>query len=76
MTDRDRVEQFILAVFDAAIADANDGVPEYDQHNTRERLPERLNLGRFRQSPRRGDGKYARSIYTAARWLYKTEIEQ
>lgn len=72
-----QVERFIRAVTNAAIEDAMNGVAEYDPRNSGERLIGRLffNLSSYRTTPRNGDPKYARSIYTAARWLYQTETE-
>lgn len=70
---QNQVRRFISAVVEAAFFDASEGVAEYDPRNSGERLIGRLNLAQHRISPRNGDAKYARSIYTAARWLYKTE---
>lgn len=67
------IRTFILAVVDAAITDAQEGVNERAPRNTASRLAERLNLDAYRTNPRNGDAKCARSIYTAARWLYDTE---
>lgn len=76
-TDKDKrvesVKRFIDAIVDAAVFDAEEGVPVYDPRNSGERLIGRLNLPAFRVSPRRGDAKHARSLYTIARWLYDTE---
>lgn len=69
------VERFIKAVVDAAIMDAQHGIAEYDPRNSGKRLIGRLNLSSYRISPRNGDSKYARSLYTAARWLYDTEVK-
>lgn len=68
-----RVEKFVYAIIDAAASDAAEGVAEYSPRSTGDQLLIRLNLKRFRFHPRNGDGKYARSLYTAAYWLYKTE---
>jgi len=73
MSRNDNVRLFIMAVMDAAMFDAKSGVPERHPTNTGAKLIERLNLKRFRIEPRKGDYKYARSVYTAARWLYATE---
>lgn len=68
-----KVRRFIEAITAAAIDDAANGIAEYDPRNSGERLIGRLNLPIHRTYPRNGDAKYARSIYTAARWLYQTE---
>lgn len=60
-------------VVEAAIYDVEQDIPEYDKRNSGERLLSRLDLARFRTNPRNGDAKYARSLYTAAYWLYRTE---
>jgi hypothetical protein len=73
---KERVEKFIRAITDAAIEDHHNGVAEYDPRNSGERLIGRLNLSAHRISPRNGDAKYARSLYTAVRWLYTTETAQ
>jgi hypothetical protein len=69
----DRIKRFITAVVDAAIFDHHAGVAEYDPRNSGERLIGRLDLSAYRRQPRSGDSKYARSLYTVARWLYQTE---
>lgn len=76
MMSDDRTRSFISAIVEAAIYDVEQGIPEYDKRNSGERLLSRLDLARFRTSPRNGDGKYARSLYTAAHWLYRTERER
>ena len=68
-----RVRRFIDAIVEAAIFDAEQGIGEYDPRNSGQQLLTRLNLSTYRSKPRNGDGKYARSLYTAARWLYQTE---
>jgi hypothetical protein len=72
---KDNSRNFVLAICDAAITDAQEGIGEYNKRNTGEVLMERLNLRHFRASPRNGDSKYARSIYTAVRFLYETNQE-
>lgn len=67
------VEAFVRAVVTAAICDVDAGISEYADRNTGDRLIGRLDLQTHRSFPRNGDGKYARSLYTAAYWLYKTE---
>lgn len=67
------IRTFILAVTDAAITDIQEGVSERAPRNTGDALLERLNLRKHRTIPRNADAKYARSIYTAARFLYETE---
>ena len=69
----DHVRMFVLTVIDAAMHDAAKGVPAYAPENRGDLLLKRLKLNRFRSAPRAGDAKYARSIYTAAHWLYETE---
>lgn len=76
MTPEERkanVNKFVRSVVEAACDDARQGAPERATQNTGDILRTRLNLDRFRCNPRTGDGKYARSIYTAARFLYDTE---
>jgi hypothetical protein len=73
MAEIDRVKQFVLAVTDAAITDVQSGIPERHPTNTGDRLVDRLNLRAIRAEPRNGDAKYARSLYTAAYFLYETE---
>lgn len=67
------IRQFVLAVVDAAITDIQEGVSERAPRNTGGALLDRLNLRKLRTIPRNADAKYARSIYTAARFLYETE---
>jgi hypothetical protein len=73
MSAQDNVRLFVLVVVDAAIHDAREKVPTRAPQNTGSRLLGRLNLHRYRNSPRNGDSSEARRIYTAARFLYDTE---
>lgn len=73
MKARHNVQRFMFAIFEAAVEDASKGVPEYHKTNTRQHLLARLNLDQYRINPRNGDARCARSVYTAARWLLKTE---
>ena len=71
------VEQFVKAVVDAAVFDEQAGVPERDaKRNSRKGLMKRLNLAQYRIQSRYGDGPSARSIYTAVRFLYRTETAE
>lgn len=67
------VKYFISLITETAIYDFQNGIAERDPRNTGARLLTRLNLTAMRINPRNGDAKYARSIYTAAYWLYQTE---
>ena len=69
----ENVRRFILAILAAAVHDHNRNVPMYDNCNEGTALPVRLDLDKFRSEPRVGDKRYARSLYTAARWLLSTE---
>lgn len=69
------IRRFILAIADAAIFDAQQLIPVRNKKNTGEALVRRLNLKQYRSVPRIGDAKYARSLYTAAWWLYETGNE-
>jgi hypothetical protein len=73
MGANDNVRLFVLVVVDAALSDAQTKIPERHKTNTSAALRGRLKLDRFRTSPRNGDGYEARRIYTAARFLYRTE---
>lgn len=75
MLAEDKVKQFVLAVADAAIRDAQGKIPARAAINTGRVLPERLGLSRYRAIPRNGDGSEARRIYTAVRFLYQTELK-
>ena len=71
------VERFIKAVVDAAIFDEQEGVSERNlERNSRKALMKRLNLSQYRIKSRYGDGPSARSVYTAARFLYRTETSE
>lgn len=73
MPDTPNPRKFMIAILGAAADDDRQGVPDRHKSNTGDRLRTRLNLDHHRSFPRCGDGKYARSIYTAARWLITTE---
>lgn len=74
MSAQDNVRMFILNVVDAAVRDAQEKVPTRSPTNTGTALVRRLNLQRYRNRPRNGDGSEARRVYTAARFLYDTEL--
>lgn len=75
MSAEESTRQFIALIVNAAISDANAGMPERDRQNSGAEIVSRLNLPRRRISPRIGDRRFARMVYTAARFVYRTECE-
>ena len=74
MSDRaQNVKRFVDAIVDLAIKDAEAGMAERAPRNSGRMLRTRMNFDRDRVCSRYGDMQQARAIYTAARFLYRTE---
>ncbi len=69
-----RTRQFVDAIVNLALDDADNSVPERHPSTTGERLLERAQTRKIRHISRHGDKYEARRIYTAVRFLYATEI--
>ena len=73
MSPADRVHGFCTLIYKLAVKDAEDDIPERHACNTGSTLLVRMPGNTYRTSPRHGDAKFARSLYTAYRFFLETE---
>lgn len=67
-------QEIVNTIFHIAFRDARDAVPEYHPSNTGEGILDRLARAEVpRPSPRHGDARAARKIYSGARFFLRCQ---